>query len=284
MLALLIALSASVAESVDGTELGVIPEVVADRAREVVNRPIAYRMKAISDPFLGLPYQIDGHGEGIGPDSDPPARYDAFDCLTFLEEILSLALAGDPMSAPFYRRAMRYKNGEVDYSNRHHFMMAQWIPENIASGFVEDITHTLGETHRIEKKITREIWRNWQGTYGFKLKLDELPVGQYGLNVLSLDAAEAAIDNIPAGAIIITVRQPKDWKPIVVSHVGFVIPSIDNLPVRVRHATKMQGGSVRDHTLAWYIENMRWYQRPVEGIAVLMPKEQGPRLIGEVDR
>jgi len=278
-MSLLFLLSIAFADPVDDMDMGVIPGPVAQIAREVVNQPLAYRMKAVSDPFIGLPYLIDGHGEGIGPDSDPPARYDAFDCLTFLEEILSLAFAGDPVSAPFYRQALRYKGGEVSYSKRHHFMMAQWIPENIAAGFVEDITHTLGETHRIEKKITREIWRNWQGTYGFTLKLDELPVGHYGLNVMSLDAAEAAIDNIPAGAIILTVRQPKDWKPIVVSHVGFVVPSLDGQPVRVRHASKMQGGAVRDHTLAWYLDHMRWYQRPVEGISVLLPKEQGPRLI-----
>ena len=163
-MSLLIWMSVALAVPGDATELGVIPESITDVARSVVNEPLAYRMKAVSDPFLGLPYKIDGHGEGIGPDADPPARYDAFDCLTFLEEIMALALAGDPVSAPFFRQAIRYKDGQVDYSKRHHFMMAQWIPENIDAGFVEDITHTLGETHRIEKEVTREIWRNWQGT------------------------------------------------------------------------------------------------------------------------
>jgi len=260
-------------------EYGVIPETVAQIARAVVNEPLAYRMQALSEPFMGLPYEIDGHGEGMGPDTDPPARYDTFDCLTFLEEILALAFAGDPVSAPVYRRALRYKDGEVDYTKRHHFMMAQWVPENIASGFVVDITHTLGETHRIEKTVTRQVWQNWAGTKGFQLRLNELPVGEYGLNVLSLDAAEAAIEQIPPGAIILTVRQPKAWKPIVVSHVGFIVPRPEGHPVKVRHASKIQGGAVRDHTLAWYIERMRWYKRAVEGIAVLMPVEQGPRSV-----
>ena len=112
-MSLLLLLSVAFAEPVDGIDMGVIPDPVAKIAREVVNQPLAYRMKAVSEPFLGLPYLIDGHGEGIGPDSDPPARYDAFDCLTFLEEILSLAFAGDPVSAPYYRQALRYKDGEV---------------------------------------------------------------------------------------------------------------------------------------------------------------------------
>lgn len=260
-------------------EFGVIPDEVNEVARSVVNEPLAYRMKAVSDPFIGLPYEIDGHGEGADPDSDPPARYDSFDCLTFLEEVLALALAGDPVSAPMIRRALRYHEGEVRYQSRNHFMLAQWVPRNIAAGFFVDITHTLGETHRIEKTVTPQIWQNWAGTAGFQLGLDELPTGRFGLNVLSLDAAEAAIDQIPAGAIILTVRQPKDWKPIIISHVGFVIPSVDGQPVKVRHASKMQGGAVRDHTLEWYIEHMRWYQRAVEGIAVLIPREQGPRQV-----
>ena len=37
-------------------EYGVIPEDVARIARAVVNEPIAYRMKALSEPFLVHPY------------------------------------------------------------------------------------------------------------------------------------------------------------------------------------------------------------------------------------
>ena len=283
MKVLLLFASTAFASPLDAHEMGVLPSAVEDVARTVANQPIAERMKAVSEPFLGLPYLMDGHGEGVAPDTDPPARYDAFDCLTFLEEILALAYAGDPVSVPFYRRALRYKHGEVSYNKRHHFMMAQWVPENIAAGFVQDITHTLGETHRIEKKVTQAIWLNWGATTKFTLKLDDLPVGQFGLNVLSIDAAEAAIEKIPAGSIILTVRQPKDWRPIVVSHVGFVLPTAKGQPVRVRHASKMQGGAVQDHTLAWYIDHMRWYQRAVEGISVLVPLEQGPRLISQTD-
>ena len=36
-------------------EYGVIPENVAQIAREVVNQPLAYRMKALSDPFSDFP-------------------------------------------------------------------------------------------------------------------------------------------------------------------------------------------------------------------------------------
>ena len=258
-------------------DVGVMPETLEEAARAAAHLPLPERMAAVSAPLLDLPYLVDGHGEGLAPDVDPPARYDAFDCVTFLEEVLALSFAGDPISAPMYRNALRYADGIPQYNRRHHFMLAEWIPANIEAGFVTDITATLGETHRIEKHVERKTWQNWQGTRQFKHELSELPVGSYGLNVLSLDAAEAAVEEIPPGAIILTVRQPHDWKPIVVSHVGFIIPTPPGTPITMRHATKMAGQKVRDHYLLWYIERLRWFPRPVEGISVLMPLEQGPR-------
>ena len=269
--------SSPTTESPVVVDMGVLPIVFEERVRASAHLPLPERMAAVSTPFLELPYLVDGHGEGVEPDLDPPARYDAFDCVTFLEEVLALSFAGDPLSAPMYRNALRYRGGIPEYARRHHFMMAQWIPENIASGFVRDITASLGETHRIEKLVEKKTWSNWQGTRQFKHDLDDLPVGTYGLNVMSLDAAEAAIDSFPPGAIVLTVRQPHDWKPIVISHVGFIIPTPEGTPTTMRHATKMAGQKVRDHYLEWYIERLRWFPRPVEGISVLMPIDQGPR-------
>jgi len=258
-------------------DVGVLPAEVEEVVRASAHLPLPERMAAISAPFLDLPYLVDGHGEGMGPDTDPPARYDAFDCVTFLEEVLALSFAADPLSAPLFRNALRYADGVPEYSRRHHFMLAEWIPANVEAGFVQDITASLGETHRIEKVVEKKTWTNWQGTRQFKHELSQLPVGTYGLNVMSLDAAEEAIDSFPPGAIILTVRQPHDWKPIIISHVGFIIPTAEDIPTTMRHATKMAGQKVRDHYLAWYIERLRWFPRAVEGISVLMPIDQGPR-------
>ena len=73
-----------------------------------------------------------------------------------------------------YRQALRYKDRRST-TKRQHFMMAQWVPENIASGFVVDITHTLGETHRIEDCDPTGL-ASGAGTR-VPLRLDELPVG-----------------------------------------------------------------------------------------------------------
>src|SRR5678816_835382 len=86
---LLALLGAASPEGVDtrahaGPQDGSIPEEVQEIARRVVGLSLAERMKAISDPWVGLPYLLDGIGEGVAPDPDPPSRYDAFDCLCLL--------------------------------------------------------------------------------------------------------------------------------------------------------------------------------------------------------
>ena len=79
------------------------------------------------------------------------------------------------------------------------------------------------------------------------------------------------------GAIVVVVRKPRAHRPVIVSHVGFVLPRKGG-PTMMRHATKLGGGRVRDHDLRWYLNYQRWFdQIPVEGVSVLMPREQGPR-------
>ena len=258
---------------------GEVPEDLVAIARKVRDLPVGERMAAISVPLLGRPYKVDAAGEGLPPDTDPPARYDVFDCLTFVEEVLSLALPADPASAPMVRRGLRYgPDGGAVYDYRNHFMLTEWVPNNIDAGWLEDITAQLGETWLLEKDISAQTWKWWKRRKLFSLPDDRLPVGHYSMPLLSLGAAAKAVDKIPDGALILTVRADKPGVPIVVTHIGFKIPSA-SLPM-MRHATKMgEEPRVRDDKLSWYFEHVRWYDWwPVVGINVLMPRELGPRV------
>ncbi len=55
------------------------------------------RVEAISELFLGVPYKLGALGEGPGGefDRDPLIRFDAFDCTTFVETVMALALNSD---------------------------------------------------------------------------------------------------------------------------------------------------------------------------------------------
>ena len=88
--------------------------------------------------------------------------------------------------------------------------------------------------------------------------------------------AEAAIEKIPPGAIILTVRQPKSWKPIVVSHVGFIVPRRRATPSRFDMPPRFKAGPFATTRWLGTSRRMRWYKRAVEGIAVLMPSSKGP--------
>lgn len=257
-------------------DVGIVPQSIVEIAEDVRDLPLGERMDHISRPMRGMPYQIDAIGEGVAPDADPPARYDAFDCLTFVEEVLALAIPPDPLSAPMIRNQLRYTNATPSYVNRRHFMLQQWIPDHLAAGWLKDITAEFGETHLVEKHVTAETWDAWRQRSRFQIPDEDLPTGHYALQVLSLDAAVEIVDQLPVGAIILTVREDLPHIPILVSHVGFVVAS-DDVP-RMRHATKLGRDLVRDERLAWYLDYNRWYDWwQVEGITVLMPQEIGPR-------
>ena len=259
---------------------GAIPEAVMTALEEHRDAPLGQRIAAISEALMGTPYLNDAAGEGAAPDFDPPVRYDAFDCLTFVEEVLALSIAADPRGAAAIRDSLRYGHGETpSYQNRQHFMLQQWIPGAIAAGWVKDITAELGETRLLEKTVTQQNWKWWKGRRSFLLPDALLPIGRFRLQVLTPGAAWDVAPAIPDGAIVLTVRESKDHVPIIVTHLGFKVSSA--LPDKpfFRHATKMgKQPRVRNDWLRWYVEHNRWYHWwPVAGFTVLMPQEQGPR-------
>jgi hypothetical protein len=253
------------------------PPDVVSAVRAVATRSLAERIDAASRAFLGLPYLNEAAGEGAGPDPDPPSRYDAFDCLTFVEEVLGLAMAPDPIYAPSIRDALRYR-GPASYETRRHFMEAQWIPDAIASGLLVDITDRVGHARTLTKEVTSDTWRHWARRSLFKLPDALLPVGAWSLRYLDLAEAWEAAARIPAGAIVVTLRKDKG-APIVTTHISMVVPGSGTERVWMRHATRMGTRKVRDDRLAWYAAHLRDYVNwPALGVAVLMPREQGPRI------
>lgn len=251
-----------------------IPTAVVESVRAVEARPVGERIEAATRAFLGRPYLLDPVGEGVGTDADAPARYDTFDCMSFLEEALGMALAGDPVGAPAIRDALRYA-GQPAYASRNHFMEAQWIPRAIEAGLVEDITDRVGRARTLRKEVTPALWQGWRSRRRFLLPDPELPVGAWTLRYLDLAEAAAAAPRIPPGAIVVTVRVERPWSPIVTTHMSLVIPG--KTEPLMRHATKMGKRVVRDDRLSWYMTHLRDYVNwPALGVAVLMPREQGP--------
>ncbi len=254
---------------------GSVPESVAAVAREVRALPLPQRVDAISGALLGVSYAVDPAGEGAGEDSEPPARYDLFDCLTFVEEVIALSLAGDPIHASDVRRGLRYGQTGVDYAARRHFMELQWIPGALADGWLADVTDTYGPTETMTRDVTAETWQAWSRRGSLSLADEQLPIGEMSLRVLPLETARAVAEDIAPGTLLLVVRVDQPWHgPLWVTHAGLVVGGEGPT---FRHATRM-GARVRDHALAWYLEYLGGYEnRPTKGVVLLEPREQGPR-------
>jgi len=256
--------------------VGAIPPQVVEAARRARLLPLPERMKAVSEPLLGLPYLADPLGEGTGLDADPLARYDAFDCLTLVEEVLALSLAGDPVHSAPIRLGLRYSGDDHTYANRRHFMELQWLPAALEHRWLRETTAEYGEVASYRREVTPALWANWGRRSLFALTDAQLPTGEMHLDYLPLAAALAAVDRIRPGSIVMTVREDRPWVPLWITHLGFTVPADEPT---LRHASHMQSAQItRDHSLRWYLEHLQTYKNwKAAGIAVFEPVEFGPR-------
>ena len=93
--------------------------------------------KYIGQEYLGAKYLSNPLGEGLPPDSDPIFRTDAFDCTTFVET----AMAHGDVNV---LTKIRYKDGQIDFLNRNHFIESDWLVNN--SDIVENVSAKYGKT------------------------------------------------------------------------------------------------------------------------------------------
>jgi len=100
---------------------------------------IESRLERISRRFLGVRYD---ESTLIGSKSSPEvftASLDAFDCVTYVECVLALALASNPDEFLVNLRRLRYSEGLIDWKYRNHYMTS-WIRNNVRQGFVRNQT------------------------------------------------------------------------------------------------------------------------------------------------
>ena len=224
------------------------------------------RIEIFSASFLGLPYGDGGplgEGETGRYDQDPLYRFDTFDCTTYVETILSLALTRDVFSFEKKMDELRYENAQVDYLTRNHFPSLQWIPNNVKNGELLEINHFIlpaPERKMAEavinlpgwlKKIKlEEIRAPYATTNERLLLLEELRSysSQYHPIIARLDylpiptllSRPSLLKKIPHGAIVNFVRPNWDLTEIAgthmnVSHQGFVFQTKSG-PI-LRHAS-----------------------------------------------
>ncbi|MDP2342574.1 MAG: DUF1460 domain-containing protein [Deltaproteobacteria bacterium] len=229
--------------------------------------PLAARLVEVTQPFLDAPYVLSPLGEGAGVDPDPRLRFDAFDCTTFVETAMALALASDLDDARVVLDHIRYKSGVVDYAARRHFPEAEWIPQLVTTGLLVDVTRTIGGAAVTSetKKLDVTVWRKAKHEGLPKLDDARIPAGVFALDVWRLDDAALHADLIPAGTILHLVRVDFANVPVRVSHQGLVLEK-DGKKF-IRHAADRMHHRVVDEPLDRFFSRMKQYGKwPVTGV------------------
>jgi Protein of unknown function (DUF1460) len=243
-------------------------EIIAAR---LTSRPdaLAARLVHVTDPFVGAPYLLSALGEGPGqkPDADPRMRFDAFDCTTFVETALALAIADDLPQARALLDAIRYRKGQVGYLERRHFPEAEWIPELQALGFLQESTRAIGGADVVKesKELNVAVWRRTRHKGTPDLPDARIPSGTFALDVWPLEKATAGADRIPAGTLLNLVRVDFKNIPVRVSHQGLVIDKGGKK--YLRHAADRMHHSVVDEPIERFFSRMQKYGKwPVTGV------------------
>jgi 3D (Asp-Asp-Asp) domain-containing protein len=195
------------------------------------------RIQKYSELGRGTPYLIYNLGEGAGSkiDPDPTIDFARTDCMTFCEHTLALAISDNYPEMYDNLQKIRYKKGEIEYTARNHFTIADWLPNN--NWLLEDVTLKVGPglTKKMDKTIDRPTFYKNNGVPEEKIKeapqkekltVDYIPTK----NLLKI------APNLKGGEIVSIVTT----NPVVVSaHMGIIIrDEWDNL--LFRHASSSQ--------------------------------------------
>lgn len=231
--------------------------------------PFATRLERVTAPFLGTPYVLSPLGEGAGVDADPRLRFDAVDCLTFVETAIALAAAPTPQALLPVLDDLRYAAPPATFQNRNHFVEAQWVPNNLLKGWLRDVAREVaGDAATVADKVYGpERWKNRRQLADFPLDDADVPRGTFRLNLVPFAFARAHPEKLPSGTLLFVVRKDFVTQPTRVTHVGFLL----DLPGGrvLRHASKEPYHRVVDEPFAHFLDRNAAYARwPVEGFAV----------------
>lgn len=226
------------------------------------------RVLAATDRFVGTPYVLSPLGEGAGKDADPLVRFDAVDCVTMVEEAIALSTA-EPEGLVERLSALRYA-GPPSWENRLHVMEAQWLPENVRRGLLRDVTATWGgaQTKRVKKVLTPATWKE-KGGAALGLPAEKQPVGTFEFDLIPAAVAARALEQAPAGLLVVVVRADRPHLVTRISHVGVLVQS--KRGPMLRHASR-SFKRVVDEPLGRYLgRNLDFGQWTIEGLAVYEP-------------
>jgi hypothetical protein len=106
------------------------------------NSSISKRLDWFSGHFKNSAYVLGSLGEGPKGryDQFPLYRTDAFDCDTYVNTVVALALSNSLKNFRQCVNHLRYNHGKVSYISRNHFTSVDWNKMHQKKGLFKDIT------------------------------------------------------------------------------------------------------------------------------------------------
>ena len=218
------------------------------------------RIQYFSQLLLNKPYALTALGEGRRGkfDQAPLYRLDAFDCQTYVETVLALALSDSTKHFSQCLQNIRYAQGHIDYLHRHHFTSPDWNAANQQLGLLKDITETIVDqklkpsARYAQAEINQANWYQhfelskiricYAAPSAAKHRLKQLknlgkslPLKTSRIAYIPIQAliskdkkSQYLLEQIPSGAIIEIIRPNWDLTAAIgthlnVSHIGFAI-------------------------------------------------------------
>ena len=171
---------------------------------------------------------------------------------------------------------IRYFDGrEPSYANRLHLMIAQWIPDQIANGYLEDVTGLFGETVLAEIRYDEKRWRDRRGS------LRQLPwqkelEGSFSIPMIPLAQAMKLAAELPDGLVLNVVRAARADRLNRVTHTGFVV--VRDGKRYVRHASWGRREVVDEPIERFLGRHAAMRKWTVDGIHLMAVKDNSARV------
>jgi Protein of unknown function (DUF1460) len=206
---------------------------------------VGSRIERLSRHFIGHPYANNPLIGAADADEVFTASFDGFDCVTYIETILALALASKVDDFGVWLRKIRYERGSIQWERRNHYI-SQWISNNVRNGLIEQIS--MSEVPIVSRERV----------------LDVVP---------GLAARRAVFDCVPkpmvrrlephlqTGDLIFFVSTRKN---LDVFHAGIIVH--DNENILMRHSSRSLGGVV-EQQLSEFLKTNR-----MAGVLVMRPQ------------
>lgn len=178
----------------------------------------------------------------------------AFDCTTYLETVLALALAHHDQPGPLqqaqfeqvfraYLTKIRYRNGKIDgYASRLHYF-SDWLRDNERKGLLTDVTGEMPGSMLVVKPVSYMT----TATYKYprlsdpatlkQIRLTEASLNRQGFSFIPKKNIRLAESQLREGDIVmLTAARPG----LDMKHVGLAVRQPDGR-IHLMHASSGQG-------------------------------------------